>query len=126
MKSEDLTKRIIGCAFEVANTLGYGFLESVYENSMVVALNEAGIKVIQQKPMDVYFHKVEVGHFVADLLVENEIVVELKAVKEIAPEHKAQLINYLKASGKEVGLLINFGRPKIEYKRLYWYETEEE
>ena len=113
-----LTRAIIGCAFQVSNELGAGFLESVYENAMLVALKEEGITAVSQKPIKVTFRGQDVGRFFADLLVEEKVLVELKAAKAIAPEHQAQIINYLKATGIEVGLLMNFGNPKLEYKRF--------
>ena len=114
----ELTSSIIGCAFDVINELGSGFLESVYENAMVVALSQAGLTVQAQQPIAVRFRGKSVGDFYADLLVAGKVLVELKAVKALAPEHQAQTINYLKATGIEVGLLINFGNPKLEFKRF--------
>ena len=114
----DITEKIIGCAFEVINELGVGFLESVYEKAMLIALQDKGIRVVSQQPVQVHFRDRIVGEFYADLLVEGKVIVELKAVKAIAPEHQAQIINYLKATGIEVGLLINFGNPKLEIKRF--------
>jgi GxxExxY protein len=114
----EITKAIIGCAFDVINELGVGFLESVYEKSLTIALQEKGLQVQCQQPIQVRFRNHIVGDFYADLLVEGNVIVELKAVKAIAPEHQAQIINYLKATGIEVGLLINFGSPKLEYKRF--------
>jgi GxxExxY protein len=113
-----LTRAIIGCAFQVSNELGVGFLESVYEKAMLVALKDEGIAAVSQKPIEVTFRGQTVGTFLADLLVEDKVIVELKAAKAIAPEHQAQTINYLNATGIEVGLLINFGNPKLEYKRF--------
>ena len=114
----ELTRSIIGCAFDVINELGHGFLESVYENAMIVALEDAGISVESQKPIDVNFRGRPVGNFYADLLVEDKIIVELKTASTLAPEHSAQVINYLNATGVQVGLLLNFGNPKLEYKRF--------
>ncbi len=113
-----ITEKIIGCAFEVINELGAGFLESVYEKAMAIALRDRGLLVQCQFPIHVHFRQLIVGEFFADLFVEEKVIVELKAVKAIAPEHQAQTINYLKATGIEVGLLINFGNPKLEYKRF--------
>ena len=113
-----LTRSVIGCAFDVINELGDGFLESVYENALVVALEDAGLSVELQKAIDVNFRGRVVGNFYADLIVEDKVIVELKAVSSLAPEHSAQLINYLNATGFQVGLLINFGNPKLQYKRL--------
>ena len=117
-KHYDLTRAVIGCAFEVSNELGAGFLESVYESAMLVALKEAGISAESQRSIEVTFRGQTVGTFYADLLVEDKVIVELKAAKAIAPEHQAQVINYLNATGIEVGLLLNFGNPKLEYKRF--------
>ena len=113
MKHEDLTQAIIGCAFDVINELGSGFLESVYERAMSIALRQRGFTVVA-----VYFRGHCVGDCYADLFVENVVLVELKAVKAISPEHQAQIINYLIATRIDVGLLINFGNAKLEYKRL--------
>lgn len=119
MKYEEITEAIIGCAFEVINELGAGFLQSVYENALLLALRQKGLSAAAQQPASVMFRGESVGNFYADLLVEQKVIVELKAVKAIAPEHQAQIINYLNATGIEVGLLINFGNPKLEYKRFY-------
>ena len=114
-----LTRIIIGCAFDVLNELGPGFLESVYEKAMVIALSDAGVPVQQQTAIDVFFRSKLVGEFYADLLVDGNVIVELKAVPSaLAPMHEAQLINYLNATGIPVGLLLNFGNPKLQYRRL--------
>jgi GxxExxY protein len=118
LKYAEITQAVIGCAFEVINELGAGFLESVYEKALLVALRQRGLSVISQHPIKVMFRGECVGDFYADLFVEGKVLVELKAVKVIAPEHQAQIINYLNATGIEVGLLINFGNPKLEYKRF--------
>ena len=114
----EITEKIIGCAFEVINELGTGFLESVYEKALTIALQEKGFRVQCQHPIHVYFRQRIVGEFYADLLVGGKIIVELKVAKAIAPEYQAQIINYLKATGIEVGLLVNFGNPKLEFKRF--------
>lgn len=119
MKYERITEQILGCAFEVINELGSGFLETVYEKALTIALKDKGFSVMNQYPINVYFRNKVVGEFYADLFVDNKVIVELKAVKSILPEHKAQVINYLKGTGIEVGLLINFGNQKLEYNRLY-------
>jgi GxxExxY protein len=118
LKYGAITQEVIGCAFEVINELGAGFLESVYEKALLLALTQKGLSVQSQHPIRVTFRGHPVGDFYADLLVEGKVIVELKAVKAIAPEHQAQTINYLKATGIEVGLLINFGNPRLEYKRF--------
>lgn len=119
MLHEELTSQILEACFEVSNELGSGFLESVYEKSLMIALSHKNIAAIAQVPMKVKFRGAIVGDFFADLLVESEFIVELKAVARILSEHKAQVINYLNATGIEVGLLVNFGNPKLEYYRLH-------
>jgi len=116
---EELTKTILGACFEVSNELGAGFLESVYQNALLIVLQQKGLKVQSQFPLNVKFRGQAVGQFYADLLVEDQVIVELKAVTALTPVHQAQVINYLKGTGVEVGLLVNFGRPKIEYRRLH-------
>ncbi len=118
MKHEELTRTILECCFEVSNELGAGFLESVYEKALVVALSHKGMEVIAQTPLKVKFRNVIVGDFYAYLIVNGKVLIELKTVNGILPEHKAQVINYLNATGIEVGLLVNFARPKLEYYRL--------
>src|SRR5208283_1624335 len=118
LKHELITRTVIGCTFEVINELGAGFLESVYEKALLLALRQKGLSALSQHPVKVMFRGECVGDFCADIFVEGKVIVELKAVKAIAPEHQAQIINYLNATGIEVGLLINFGNPKLEYKRF--------
>ena len=118
MLHQEITEKILGCCFEVSNELGSGFLESVYEKALLLLLQEEGLTVVSQAPIAVKFRDQMVGEFFADILVEDKIVVELKAVKKLAPEHLAQVINYLKATGFEAGLLVNFGCQKLEYRRL--------
>jgi GxxExxY protein len=113
-----ITQAVIGCAIEVINELGAGFVESVYERALLLALRQKGLRCDSQCPVTVLFRGESVGDFIVDILVEQKVLVELKAVKAIAPEHQAQIINYLKATGINVGLLINFGSPKLEYKRF--------
>ncbi len=119
MLHRELTGKILEACFEVIRELGAGFLEGVYQNATLVALRQKSIKAEPRVPLLVRFRGEVVGEYYADLLVENKVIVELKAVKALAPEHQAQLINYLKATGVEVGLLINFGNPKLEYRRLH-------
>ena len=119
MVDDELTAKIIQACFEVSNELGAGFLESVYEKALVVALAQKGLKVVAQVPMKVKFRGVIVGDYSADLIVEDQVLIELKAVSRILPEHKAQVINYLTATGIVIGLLVNFGTPRIEYYRLH-------
>ena len=117
MLHSDITQLIIKCFFKVYNTLGYGFLEKVYENAMFIELVESGLFVEKQKSIKVYYGDHQVGDYYADLIVEHLVIVELKAAECIVEEHKEQLINYLKATDKEVGLLLNFGK-KPEFKRV--------
>ncbi len=116
MLEEELTGRIIGAFFTVYNTLGSGFLEKVYENALALELRNQGLKTEQQKRIQVFYDKQLVGDYFADIVVENTVVLELKAAEAIAPEHEAQLINYLKGTEIEVGLLLNFG-PKPQFVR---------
>lgn len=116
-KHRDLTEKIIGTFYEVYNELGSGFLESVYENSLAIALRGKGYEVQQQIAIPVFFRGTQVGIFEADILVDHCVFLELKAVRNIDPAHVAQLMNYLKATEIEVGLLLNFGS-KPEFKRL--------
>ncbi len=116
MLHEQITEKIIGSFYKVYNTLGYGFLEKVYENAMAIELEKVGLKVSQQKNIKVFYELEEVGDYYADLFVENLVIVELKAAKSICEEHEAQLTNYLKATTIEVGLLLNFGK-EPEFKR---------
>lgn len=114
----DLTGAIIGCAFRVMNTLGAGFLERVYENALVLESSKSGLAVAQQISVSVYYEGVVVGTYVIDLLVEDTVLVELKAVKALDSVHAAQCINYLKATGLPVCLLINFGNPRLDVRRV--------
>lgn len=113
-----LTEKIIGCAYAVSNGLGAGFLEKVYENAMRVELQRVGLSVVQQHPIRVLWRDEVVGDYCADLLVEGAVIVELKAAKAFDDVHVAQCLNYLKATGIRVCLLINFGKPRVEIKRL--------
>ncbi|MCK8600216.1 GxxExxY protein [Desulfoferrobacter suflitae] len=116
--SDDLTREIIRAAFVVSNTLGAGFLEKVYENALAHELRTSGLQVKQQSPIAVYYDGIMVGDYYADLVVEGKIIIELKAAKGIEDLHLAQCINYLKATGLKVGLILNFGRPKVQIKRV--------
>lgn len=114
----EITHQILGAAFEVWKVLGYGFLEKVYKNALVEELRQRGVETLQQYPIAVIYKGVVVGQYVADLLVEGKVIVELKAEKAYNPQHEAQLLNYLKATGIPVGLLLNFGEKRCEFKRL--------
>ncbi|NLU40553.1 MAG: GxxExxY protein, partial [Bacteroidales bacterium] len=114
---KELTAEIINRFYKVYNTLGYGFLEKVYEKALKYELEKAGLHVERQKPINVYYETELVGEYFADLLVENKVIIELKAAETFCEEHENQLINYLKATDIEVGLLVNFGkRPEIKRK----------
>jgi GxxExxY protein len=118
MLYSELTGKILESCFEVSNELGIGFVEQVYENALLIALRQKGLKAESQVPLAVKFRNEVVGEFRVDILVENKILLELKAVGGLSKEHYAQTINYLKATGIEVALLINFGNPKLEYRRF--------
>ena len=113
-----VTEKIIGCAFKVGNTLGVGFLEAVYENALVHELRKTGLLVEQQKILEVWYDGIVVGNYRADLLIENAIIVELKAVTTLDSKHFSQCMNYLKTTGLTLCLLINFGNPKVEIRRV--------
>jgi len=117
---KELTYQIIGAAFEVRKLLGYGFLEKVYENAFMRELQLRGIQVSVQHPIKIEYKGVVVGDYYADIIVENKVIVELKTGESVNPIHEAQLLNYLKATGIKLGLLINFGTDKCEYKRLIY------
>jgi len=115
---EELTRKILGACFEVSNELGCGFVESVYERALLIALADAGLRAQSQVPLNVFFRDKVVGEFYADVVVEDTVLIELKAVKALVPEFLAQVMNYLKATGIEVAFLVNFGQPKLEYRRF--------
>ena len=114
---EELTFKIIGIAMKVHNELGSGFLEKVYENAMMLHFEIEGIKAEQQKEIKVKYLGKEIGHYISDIFVDEKVIVELKTVEKLNEVHTAQLINYLKATGIKIGLLINFKNEKLEYKR---------
>ncbi len=117
-KRDPLTEKIIGCALKVHNTLGPGFLEKVYENGLCFELAKQGLKVEQQKPIQVYYDGCIVGEFFADMLVEGRVMLELKAIRALSQQHEVQLVNYLTATGLDIGLLINFG-PSVQVRRKF-------
>ena len=116
IKYKTLTEKIINIFYRVYNKLGYGFLEKVYENSMMIEFKKEDIPAIPQSPIKVFYENEIVGEYFADILVDNKVIVEIKAAKALALENEAQLLNYLKATDIEVGLLLNFG-PKPEIRR---------
>lgn len=115
---KDLSYKIIELALEVHNELGCGFLEKVYENALMLLFERDKIPARQQAPADVYFQGKVIGQYFADILVDNKLILELKTVDVIANIHIAQVLNYLRATGMKLGLVLNFGKPKFEYKRL--------
>jgi len=114
----ELTQKILRAAFEVSNGLGVGFLEKVYSNSLVLELRQMGLGCEQEVALKVQYKGVVVGDYFADMVVERRVLVELKACTSLESVHEAQILNYLKASGIHVGLLLNFGKPKLEYRRF--------
>ena len=118
LAEEDLTFKIRGCVFEVFRELGAGYLEKVYQNALLIELHHAGLRAASQVPLVVHYKGQEVGHYIADIVVENKILLELKAIAALTREHEAQILNYLKATGLKVGLLINFSAPKAQVKRF--------
>jgi len=119
MEHESLTQTIIGCAMKVHSVLGYGFLESVYQNALAHELRKAGLIVECERPLNVVYDGVVVGVFVADMLVNDAVIVENKAIQSLAVVHEAQLVNYLASTGIDLGLLLNFGAPRLEFKRKH-------
>lgn len=119
-----LSRRVIGCAIEVSNTLGHGFFEKIYEKALCIEFDKNGIYFQRQKPVDVVYKDNLVGEYVTDIIVEDKLLLELKAVSALCSEHEAQLMNYLKATGLSVGLLLNFGKPKLGIKRMVWKHNE--
>ncbi len=117
MKYKELTEKIIGCTFRVYNKMGFGFLESVYEKCMLIELRKADLKAESQRPIKVYYGGEIVGEFVADIIVDDTIILELKSVRRVVKAHEIQLVNYLTATKKDVGLILNFGERKVEVKR---------
>jgi len=117
MKYEELTEKIIGCAYKVYNQMGFGFLESVYEKCLLIELRKAGLSAESQIPIKVFYDGESVGEFAADILVEGVVILELKSVRRVVQAHEVQLVNYLTATNKEVGLILNFGPEKAEIKR---------
>ena len=116
---DKITEKIIGCAYTVSNTLGIGFIEKVYENALFHEIKKNGLNVVQQHPVKVIYDGVVVGEFYLDMLVNDLVIVKLKAVSALTNDHLAQAFNYLRATDLQACLLINFGQPKIQLRRLY-------
>ncbi|MCK4676361.1 MAG: GxxExxY protein [Gammaproteobacteria bacterium] len=121
-----ISQRVIRCAFDVSNTLGAGFLEKIYENALCVELERNGLKFQTQKPITVNYKGFQVGEYIADIIVEDKLLLELKALETLCRSHDAQVMNYLKATNLSVGLLLNFGRPKLGIKRIVWQHNDAE
>lgn len=117
MKHENLTEKIIGCAYTVYNKTGFGFLESVYLKCLLIELKKAGLNASSEIAINVFYDKVCVGSFFADILVENTVILELKSVRSIVKAHEVQLVHYLKATGIPTGLILNFSESGVEVKR---------
>ncbi len=117
MKHKELTEEIIGCAYRVYNKMGYGFLESVYEKCLLIELRKMGLQVESQKQITVIYDGQNVGDFIADIVVEDQIIIELKSVRRVVKAHEIQLVNYLAATKKDVGLILNFDETSVEIKR---------
>ncbi len=115
---QELSYQVVGMAMQVHRQLGHGFLEKVYENALMVLLNRAGVQATQQAPLKVLFDGVVVGEYIADIVVDGKIVLELKSCESVVPVHRAQVLNYLKATGFELGLIFNFGKKSLEHERL--------
>jgi GxxExxY protein len=114
----DLSYRIVGCALEVYRELGYGFLEKVYENALMVALRQAGVEAAQQVMIEVPFRGVVVGQYTADIIVEQKVLLELKSCDDISPVHMAQTLNYLKATSLRLGIVLNFTKGDLQFRRV--------
>ena len=119
MEKEDITHKIIGCTYTVFNTLGFGFLKSIYHKALLIELQKAGLKVESEKALKVYYNDIVIGDFSIDIFVEDAVVIELKSVENLSKAHEVQLVNYLNGLEKEIGLLINFGPNGVDVKRKY-------
>ena len=124
LKHSELSKKIIAAAFAVHKELGYGFVEKVYKNALAIELQETGIKCAVEVPLKVLYHEKVVGDYYADMIVDEKIIVEVKAVSNLEPIHEVQLVNYLKATGLHVGLLINFGQSVKVKRRIFGFVAD--
>ena len=124
ISSKRLSEQVIGCAQNVSRELGTGFLEAVYENALALELEEKGILFERQHQLDIYYKSQLIGQYKADLVVEGKLIIELKAVPTFNDRHKAQVLNYLRATGLNVGLLLNFGMPRLGIQRIVWKYNE--
>ncbi len=119
MKHENITEKIIGVFYKIYSVLGYGFLEKVYENAMKIEFEKLGLKYVNQYPIKVIYENQEIGNYIADFLIEDKIIIEIKALKELSQSDENQLLNYLTATDKEVGLLFNFGKKSQIRRKMY-------
>jgi GxxExxY protein len=126
MKETELTERIIACAYKVHNILGAGFLEKVYHNALKLELEKNGFLVQKKYPIPVYYESIQVGDYYADLMIDNHIIIEIKAVENLNKAHEVQLVNYLAATGFEYGLLINFGSSVVVKRKYRLYKTRQD
>ncbi len=117
-RSEKLTETVIGSAFEVSNALGHGFLEAVYRKALVHEMRQRGLAISEEVPFQITYKGQNVGRYIADIVVENTVVVELKTVEALQSTHFSQVVNYLRASSLPIGLLFNFAKPKLEFRRV--------
>jgi GxxExxY protein len=125
MEHEEITRKIIGAAYKVFNTLGFGFLESVYKKAMLIELGKSNLQVESEKPLSVFYDDQIVGDFYIDLYIEELVIVELKSVENLAKQHEVQLVNYLNGLKKDIGLLINFAPSGVEVRRKYRKHAQE-
>jgi GxxExxY protein len=125
LKHKELSEKIIAAAYKVHKGLGYGFLEKVYKNALAIELEKAGLNYAQEVPLRVSYQGRIVGEYFADIVVDNKIIIEIKALSQIQPVHETQLVNYLKATGINVGLLINFGSSVEVKRRIYGFDNSE-
>ena len=123
MLHADLTEQVIGAFYNVYNKLGHGFLEKVYENAMMVLFRREGITALQQVPIRVSFLNEIVGDYFANILVDDKIILELKSIEKINDAHRAQALNYLKGTGKQLAIILNFGKEKLEYERFVYHPS---
>lgn len=121
LKHQELSEKIIAAAYKVHNELGYGFLEKVYKNAIAIEMGENGLNCVLETPLKVLYHGKEVGDYFADIIVDDKVVVEIKAINKLDMVHEVQLVNYLKATGINVGLLINFGRSVEVRRRVFGF-----
>jgi GxxExxY protein len=126
LKHSEVSKKIIAAAFIVHKELGYGFVEKVYKNALAIELGEVGVKCAVEVPLKVLYHGKTVGDYYADMIVDDKIIVEVKALSDLDPIHEVQLVNYLKATGLHVGLLINFGQSVKVKRRIFGYDVDED